>query len=201
LTSAPLVSTAAARQLPTLAQQFNYRFKILARAARTGFESLFRHDQWNVGRIDRPISSFLSPDAAAGVRWLEAPRRSEYFADPFGAWREQRLTILCEHFSYRSNLGTITAIQSAPKEGAPFAVQIGPQPAVHLSYPYLIESEGRLLCIPECSEAAEVGVYELERFPDRWTKVANLLEGSKIVDATLFLRAYRPMASSCRQSG
>jgi hypothetical protein len=189
LTAAPLVTTARVRRRPTLAQQFNYRRKILARAARTGFESLFRHDQWNVGRIDRPISSFLSPDATAGVQWLEPPRGSEYFADPFGVWREQRLTILCEHFSYRSNRGTIAAIQNALKAGvpsAPFAVQIGPQPAVHLSYPYLIETEGRLLCIPESSEAAEVGMYELERFPDRWTKVANLLEGSAIVDATLF---------------
>lgn len=189
LTSTPLVATAAARRLPTRAQRFNYRCKILARAARTGFESLFRHDQWNVGRIDRPISAFLSPGATAGVRWLESPRRSEYFADPFGAWREHRLTILCEHFSYRSNRGTIAAIEIEPAtaaQSAPSAVQIGPQPAVHLSYPYLIEVEGRLLCMPESNEAAEVGVYEPERFPNRWSKVANLLEGSKIVDATLF---------------
>jgi hypothetical protein len=189
LTSAPLLTTAPVRKVPTRAQRFNYRCRILARAARTGFESLFRHDQWNVGRIDRPISSFLSSDAAANVHWLKSPRRSEYFADPFGAWREDRLTILYEHFSYRSNRGTIAAIECAQNAGAqnaPAAVRIGPQPTVHLSYPYLIEAEDRLLCIPESYEAAEVGLYELERFPDRWVKVANLLEGSQIVDATLF---------------
>jgi len=189
LTSAPLLTTALVRKVPTRAQRFNYECKILARVARTGFESLFRHDQWNVGRIDRPIASFLSSDAAASVQWLKSPRRSEYFADPFGAWREERLTILYEHFSYRSNRGTIAAIESAQNtdaQGAPAAVRIGPQPAVHLSYPYLIEADGRLLCIPESYEAAEVGLYELERFPDRWVKVANLLEGSQIVDATLF---------------
>jgi hypothetical protein len=189
LTSAQLLTTAPVRKLPTRAQRFNYRCRILARAARTGFESLFRHDQWNVGRIDRPISSFLSSGAAANVHWLKSPRRSEYFADPFGAWQEDRLTILYEHFSYCSNRGTIAAIECAQDAGAhnaPAAVRIGPQPAVHLSYPYLIEAEDRLLCIPESYEAAEVGLYELERFPDRWVKVANLLEGSQIVDASLF---------------
>jgi hypothetical protein len=189
LASAPLLTTAPVRKVPTRAQRFNYRCRILARAARTGFESLFRHDQWNVGRIDRPISSFLSADAAASVQWLRSPRRSEYFADPFGAWREDRLTIFYEHFSYRSNRGTIAAIECAQNAGAhsaPTAVRIGPQPVVHLSYPYLIEAEDRLLCIPESYEAAEVGLYELERFPDRWVKVANLLEGSHVVDATLF---------------
>jgi hypothetical protein len=92
---------------------------------------------------------------------------------------------LDEHFNYRSNRGTIAAIMPA-NQSAAVPVQIGPQPAVHLSYPYLFEAEGRLLCIPESNEAAEVGLYEIGRFPDRWVKVANLIEGLPIVDATLF---------------
>ena len=194
LTSAPRRTTAPIRRAPTRAQQFNYRCRILGRAARTAYASLFRHDQWNVGRIDRPISSFLNGDAAAKVHWLKSPGRSEYFADPFGAWRENRLTILYEHFSYDSNRGTIAAIASAQDTGAqnaaaqnaPVAVRIGPQPAVHLSYPYLFEAEGRLLCVPESCQAAEVGMYELERFPDQWVKVANLLEENLVVDASVF---------------
>jgi hypothetical protein len=57
---------------------------------------------------------------------------------------------------------------------------------VHLSYPFLIDVEGRLFCIPESCAAQEIGLYEVERFPDRWVKVANLLEGIPIVDATIF---------------
>ena len=185
LTSQPLVSTALERRAPTRAQLLNYKCRIVARALRAGMRSLFRHDQWNVGHIDRPISSFLQPGRPALVQWLKAPNPSEFHADPFGVWRDGRLTILYEHFSYRNNRGTIAAIEPARGE-ASVAVQIGPQPAVHLSYPYLIEVEGRLLCIPETHEAAEIGLYEIGRFPDRWVKVANLLEGIPIVDATLF---------------
>jgi hypothetical protein len=65
-------------------------------------------------------------------------------------------------------------------------VQIGPRPAVHLSYPLIFENEGRLLCIPETQGAREVALYGLERFPDRWNKLATLIENRAIVDATLF---------------
>jgi hypothetical protein len=185
LMSQPLISTVPERVAPTRMQLLNYKIRIAARMLRAGMRMLFRHDQWNVGRIDRPISSFLQSGRAASVQWLKPPEPSEFRADPFGVWRDGRLTILYELFSYRSNRGTIAAI--APGRGETSeAVQIGPQPAVHLSYPYLIEVDGHLLCIPESHEAAEIGLYEIERFPDRWVKVANLLDGIPIVDATLF---------------
>jgi hypothetical protein len=185
LTSQPIISTARERGAPTGAQLLNYKLRIAARVLITGMQMLFRHDQWNVGRIDRPISSFLQPGLPASVQWLKPLKGSEFRADPFGVWRDGRLTILYEHFSYRNNRGTIAAVEPARGEtGA--EVKIGPQPAVHLSYPYLIEVEGRLLCIPESHEAREIGLYEIARFPDQWVKVASLLEGIPIVDATLF---------------
>jgi hypothetical protein len=185
LTSRPLTSKARVRRPPTRAQLLGYRCKIILRTAGVLLRSLFRHDQWNVGRLDRPISSFLHPVPMGPIQWLKTPSRFEFRADPFGTWRDGRLTILYEHFSYRNNRGTIAAIDPGnDASGAP--VQIGPQPAVHLSYPYLIEVEGRLLCVPESHEAAEIGLYAIERFPDRWVKIANLLQGIPIVDATIF---------------
>ncbi|HKT72646.1 MAG TPA: hypothetical protein VJQ47_07120, partial [Steroidobacteraceae bacterium] len=59
-------------------------------------------------------------------------------------------------------------------------------PSVHLSYPFLTELDGRLLCLPETHEAREVAIYESEDFPARWRRVATLVAGQAIVDATLF---------------
>ncbi len=185
LTSQPLVSTARERGAPTRAQLFNYKCLIAARTMRVLLRSLFRHDQWNVGRVDLPIASFLRSSHSALVQWLRPPNRSEFHADTFGVWHDGLLTILYEHFSYRTNRGTIAAIELA-RSAVGAAVQIGPQPAVHLSYPFLIDVEGRLLCVPESHAAQEIGLYEIERFPDRWVKVANLLKGIPIVDATIF---------------
>ena len=153
LTSRPLISSARVRGAPTRVQLFNYKCRIAVRMVRVVLRSLFRHDQWNVGWADLPIASFLHSSNSESVQWLKPPKRSEFLADPFGVWRDGRLTILYEHFSYRDNRGIIAAIEPAQRFGCA-EVQIGPQPAVHLSYPFLVEVEGRLLCIPE-SHAAE----------------------------------------------
>lgn len=184
-TKQPLVSGAAPRIAPTSAQLLICKLRIAARTAGEGWRSLVRHDHWNIARVDRPISSFLRTDHAGPgpIQWLPRPKSFEFQADPFGVLREGRLIVFFEHFSYRTNRGTIATIANG--EGR-VPVKIGPQPGVHLSYPYLVEVEGRLLCIPETHEATEIALYQVERFPDRWIKVANLIEGAAIVDATLF---------------
>jgi hypothetical protein len=170
--------------------------RIAARVMVTGFRSLFRHDQWNIGIVDQTIEKFLDPGARARTTWLPATRRSELRADPFGALREGRPTILCEHFSYRDNLGYIVAIDAAgvgaagvgaAERGATSTrVQIGPERPVHLSYPYLFEDGGRLYCVPESSAAEEIVLYEVLQFPDRWIKRWTLVAGRGFVDATVF---------------
>ena len=173
------------RAMPTPGQLFSCRCRIAVRTLGVAWRSLFRHDQWNVGVVEQPISAFLRPGSRAPVRWLPSPKREELRADPFGVLREGRLTILCEHFSYRDHRGFIVAIEPG---GAPesLRVSIGPRPAVHMSYPFLLQSDRRLLCVPETSGAPEVALYESEHFPDRWAKIATLLPDTAIVDATLF---------------
>jgi hypothetical protein len=184
LMAPPLIRTMPARKPPSAGRRLDCKRRIAARTVKTLLRSLFRHDHWNVGYVDRPISWFLD-HAPAQIAWLPPPTRNEFFADPFGTWRDGRLTILFERFDYRTNLGSISAIEHSGAAPA-VPVQIGPQPAVHLSYPYLIDAGDRLLCIPETHQAAEIGLYEAGRFPDRWVKIADLVRGLPIVDATLF---------------
>jgi hypothetical protein len=194
-----LRSAAAVRRPPTPWQRLLLAARIAKRMAVTGLRSLFRHDQWNIGIADQPIEQFLRMQAPVSVRWLPPTPRAEFRADPFGALTPSGESILCEHFSYRDGLGYIVAIDAAPgdaaaAEGAAAAVQggagtrvaIGPTPPVHLSYPYLIEHGGRLLCLPESSAANEIALYEAERFPDRWVRRSTLIAGRSLVDASVF---------------
>ncbi len=176
--------------------------RIALRVARVAFRSLFRHDQWNIGIVDQPIEQFVRPGPRAATTWFAPTRRDELRADPIGVLHGGRPTILCEHFSYRDGIGYIVAMDAAglgaPGTGAagPSAsgtmtagqsrVQIGPVPPVHLSYPFVVEDDGRLFCMPESSAAAEIALYELERFPDRWSKRTTLITGRGYVDATVF---------------
>jgi hypothetical protein len=110
----------------------------------------------------------------------------QFVADPFGLVREGTVSVLCEFLDYqRDGVGKIAALELSRSDTL-VPVQIGPQPPVHLSYPMLLEADGRLLCIPETSAAREVALYELQRFPDQWRRLATLIEGRAIVDATLF---------------
>jgi hypothetical protein len=172
------------RSAPTRRQLFICRCRIAARTVEVAWRSLFRHDQWNVGLVDQPIAAFLQPQSRAPVHWLPSPKREELRADPFGVLRDGRLTILCEHFSYRDHRGFIVAIESMNAAQAA-RVSIGPVPAVHMSYPLLLQTSERLFCLPEMSDAHEISLYASERFPDRWVKSATLIKDTAIVDATL----------------
>lgn len=153
------------------------------RGARYQLQQLLRHDQWNIGVLDYPIASLLQSRPTPEPRWLRAPARGEFYADPFAIVRGGRPTLFCERVDFREGRGSIVAFDADAPEREQ-RVDIGP--AVHRSYPYLLEHDGRLYCIPETSEAYEVALYEVERFPDRWMRVATLVSGLPLVDVTPF---------------
>jgi hypothetical protein len=185
LTAAPLVRAEPERSQPTLIQRAIYTARIGARILRTVLQALLCHDQWNVGIVDAPITSFLGSNNRDRVRWLPGLARSQFRADPFGLIRDGRLIVLCEQLDYQNSVGKIVAIDVSNNTVAP--VTIGPTPSVHMSYPLLLELEGHTFCVPETCAVAEIGLYQAEHFPDRWRKTALLAPGSgAIVDATLF---------------
>jgi hypothetical protein len=187
LQSEPLRATAAVNTAPCNKGVLRFILRRAWHLVSRGPRSWFQHDHWNIGIIEQPIADFVNPQRERQpVKWLPAPRRGEFIADPFGVVRDGRLTVFCEHLDYRGDaVGTIAAIQPS-EAGARLPVAIGPVPAVHLSYPAIFEHDGRLWCIPETQGAREVALYALERFPDKWTRVKTLIANATIVDATVF---------------
>jgi hypothetical protein len=186
LRNAPLRGNAAINTVPCNKGVTRFALRMMWYVVSRGLRSWFQQDHWNIGIIDQPIEDFVRPGSKRRpIRWLPAPGRGQFIADPFGLIRDGRLTIFCEYLDYRDGVGTIAAIQPEAAAAA-VPVEIGPTPRVHLSYPAVFEHEGKLLCIPETQGAREVALYELQRFPDRWVKVATLLDNTAIVDATVF---------------
>jgi hypothetical protein len=142
-------------------------------------------EQWNVGIIDRPIHTLLGAQTLPPVKWLPKLRKREFVADPFGVIHEGKLTILCEHFDYATGLGKLIAVDPERPQSQ-LQMEIGPQPPVHLSYPFVIELDSELLCIPESVKAREVALYRCVRFPDRWRRVTTLISNIELVDVTVF---------------
>ncbi len=186
LSAPPRRASCRRRAAPSGVQRAVLGISIVLRMASVALRDLFRHEQWNVGVVDQPLERFVQSAERAPTRWLPAPARDEIRADPFGVWRDGTLTILCEYLHFDSNRGVIVAIDADNPGPRGAEVRIGPTPAVHLSYPFLLEHDKRLWCIPETHEAREIALYELERFPDRWRKAATLVPDTVTVDATVF---------------
>ena len=174
-----------ARGRPHLGQRLAFHLRGIAHLVRGASAKLFLHDHWRVGVIDARIDAVMRNPTAVAPTWLPWRPRGEFYADPFGVVRDGKLTILCETLDYATNRGAIAHTSTTAEEDAPLGrVDIGPE--VHRSYPFLLEHAGELYCVPETYRAKEVAIYRASAFPTTWEKVATLISGLPLLDATLF---------------
>ena len=159
--------------------------KVLRSHLLVAWGRFFRHPQWNIGVVREPIHSFLEPEGPPHIEWSPFASKRGFLSDPFGAVVGGDLTVLYEYFDYRRGRGTINSIDLRD-----WTERIDYEPVLdrgcHMSYPYVLEHEDEIYCIPETAGAREVPLYRAVEFPRRWEKVATLLDGFAGVDATVF---------------
>ncbi|MGD0176614.1 MAG: hypothetical protein ABSC50_07300 [Candidatus Bathyarchaeia archaeon] len=143
---------------------------------------LFSQDLWNIGIVFEPIGAFLITKPE--VRWFSRPQRNRFLADPFALMRGKSIHILCEEFDCSTSKGRIVSIEFTQDGFSPPKVAI--ELPYHISYPYLVESEGEIYCVPETRNAHEISLYKADEFPHRWKKVATLVSDFDGVDGTIF---------------
>ena len=182
--------TPSNRDVPILGTPGNAHFLIfvgrtLRNALAAVYRLLFCQEHWNIGVVYAPIVSFLEPNTKPSIRWLhETSGRNHFLADPFGIVKDNRLTIFCENFDYRTDRGIISSVEffetMNPRLKAAIALPI------HMSYPYLLEHENEIYCVPETYEAREISIYKAVTFPERWEKVAIVAMDFAGLDPTIF---------------
>lgn len=161
--------------------------KSLRARFRDQYVSLFRHQQWSVGVIDRSVESLCAESSgsaleADGVRWLPESK-GRFLADPFplvGA--DGQAAIIAEDFSWKKNIGRISIV--------PLDSHAEPRAAIrsdfHLSYPFMLDVEDKVFCVPECAESREVALHRYDGKERRWEKYKTLVEGRALLDPTIF---------------
>lgn len=170
---------------PTTLQMFAYFFRTLRNSARDLFRLLFVHEEWHIGVLERPIESCLNSSVPKDVKWLPKPERGRFIADPFGIARDDGIHLLCEDFGYGEFRGRITAIELCEK-GHVLESAAAIDDGLHLSYPYLLEHDGELYCIPESCAQREVRLYKVGASLASLTWVATLIEDFPAIDTTVF---------------
>ena len=115
------------------------------------------------GLVEAPIETFLdagTPDPRS--TGCPSPAVPRYLADPFGASRRRRCSILAEDFDYRDGAGPhrrpARRRRVLPVHGRRSRIHSGPETGVHASYPFAFGATGALLCVPETYAAREIAL-------------------------------------------
>jgi hypothetical protein len=144
-----------------------------------------KKDIWRVGLIEAPMAELLDPAALASapVRWFPDEGALRFLADPFGVWREGRLYVFGEIYDYRDRVGAIEVlvfdadlnfVERLPALNEPW----------HLSYPFIVETNGETYMLPEAHKSGALTLYRCERWPDRWVAEAEIKLDAVAIDAT-----------------
>lgn len=160
---------------------FGVRF--IARALRRQLPRLGRVESWFLAirhgpkRVDPALPQF------GDFRRVEAPI-GYFWADPCVIRHSGRAFVFVEEYVHATQRGRIAAIE-LDADLRPVKAGVALEEPWHLSYPCLFEWNGDHYMTVESSESQRVSLYRAQSFPDRWEKVADLLQGWNIVDPTV----------------
>jgi hypothetical protein len=147
-------------------------------------EGLYRHDGWAVGLIHDGVQALLAGGIPA-IEWLSLHDGSAFAADPFLIEHGGRRFCFFESLPYAADRGKICYAALDEGAGRPQIHDAIVEP-FHLSYPYLLQHEDEILCIPEAGQTGRVIVYAARDFPDGWYERHTLIEGFAGIDPTIF---------------
>jgi len=113
---------------------------------------------------------------------LVGGRPGHLYADPFLIEHAGSVHLFCEEVALAEHRGVISHVDLAQPGAVPEAVLRAPH---HLSYPFLLEHEGRPLMVPESASARRVELWRATNFPTRWERDSVLLDDVALADATV----------------
>lgn len=150
---------------------------------------LCRPESWNVGLVKHPIHEIglnhltLKPE---DIIWLRIFEKSNYIADPAGFIEDNKLHILVEDYNYSKSKATISEIIWDPPRNS-FSVPIRIiEGKKHLSYPFVVEYQKVIYCLPESYQEGTVELYKRNFSEEAFIEDHVLLENVDAIDPTLF---------------
>ena len=157
--------------------------RLLARAARRGFQKIAFKNHWFVA-YRRRTPSGGPPTSLHGFTPIEAPQ-GRFYADPFVLQVDGSHYVAVEDYSHAARRGSISVIQldagGSPKAAIPVLVR-----PYHLSYPFLFRDvDGSVLMIPESGDHGTIEIVRAASFPHVWEREAVLMDGVHAYDPTL----------------
>jgi hypothetical protein len=176
---------------PGNAQMLIFLGRLLAGLARRQVHKLLFEDAWFAAyrRLHDDDGMLLEATTARrGPRWKRfrplASPPDRYYADPFVVEHEGVHLVFLEDYRFATGRGVISVtrldVRGAPCQPTPVLER-----PYHLSYPFVMHSDGDWYMLPETGERRTVELYRATDFPDRWTLVRVILDDVDAVDPTI----------------
>jgi len=176
-------------KLPGNGKMLLFLFRLFRNKISFYYHELFSAEIWNVGLIKRniaPIALGMNKLQSSDITWLREFGRGKYFADPSGFIEDKKLHILVEDYSYQKQRASISEIIFDPPRNS-FSVPITTiEGHRHLSYPYIVEDNKIIYCVPESYREGNVGLYKRNFSEEAFIEERVLVANVNAVDPTLF---------------
>ncbi|SDD92427.1 hypothetical protein SAMN05421636_102333 [Pricia antarctica] len=169
---------------PSNLQLLNFFGIQLSQGLKKAYNLIFYTDYWNIGIVFSPIQEFLDTEKKPVVQWFPNLVKSHFMADPFGILFKGKLYVLYEDFRFDQGLGKTASF--LVDNGKFMENKIVIAEKFHMSYPFILEYENNIYCIPETHQANQVRLYRATDFPKKWKLEKVLIENYAGIDSTLF---------------
>lgn len=136
-------------------------------------------EHWTVGLGNAP---FLKSDYSSLVT-ISIPN-NEFWADPFLFSHDGHLYLFVERYPFDTCKGVISCGEIVENRVENMHdVLVRPY---HLSYPNIVEEDGEIYMIPECSENRCIEVWKAVDFPNRWELYSSAFHGKSMADTVYY---------------
>jgi len=176
----------APRHAPAVRPGVGDLSRIVTRLAGRGIDRALHLEQWFLAY--KFGGGGVSADLNGFTRLM--PPKDRDWADPFVVEKSGRYYLFFEELPYAERKAHISMVE-LDASGNVSRPQRVLEADYHLSYPFLFEHDGQLWMLPESARNRSVELYRCVDFPLVWKRERILIDGLRLVDATLYRGADR----------
>lgn len=148
-------------------------------------------DFWRCGVVRCDMASIIRRGSLDDlpITWIPGTAGLRYLADPFALWRDEKLHIFAEDFSYRDGIGRIN-VTVMDRNLAIIEQRLVLRENWHLSYPFVWFTGDDAWLMPEANEGGLLRVYRATDFPFGWEPAHDIVLDCVPIDASLLHHNY-----------
>ena len=164
-----------------------FLLKILKNKIHFHLIELFLIEDWNTAIIDQSLENILKNNLLntdkLKIRWLPKPKNRIFSADPFiFTDKNGNSNLLYEDYDYRARKGKISSTIINNENKTSVAIEED----FHLSFPFILNHNNNIYCIPESFEKNQIRLYKLDETSNKFQFIKPLIENTAAVDPILF---------------